>query len=155
MPGPGFFDDDYWGGDEYFDTYFDDAAPGEPPPVLSGNGGVSKSKILGVTAPRPQVPPWRQISGPEGIQLTEIRNFLAQVHERDDAWGNRVTVTFTAADTPVRVLTGLGGPAKGYRVERADADVRVWDATPPAEEKERGVLWLQASGPAKIILLVY
>jgi hypothetical protein len=153
MPGK-FFDDWFDDGDAYFDEWFDEADVA-PPAKPSVNPGVSKKRILGTTAPRPQVPPWKQVPGATGVWLTEIRNFLSQVQEKDAVWGNTVTVTFPAADVPVRILTGLGGPSKGYRLEGASADVRVWDAVTPASERERGVLWLQASGPATVKLYVY
>ncbi len=127
---------------------FDD---GEP----SGQGGVSNAFNLGTVAPRPMAPLWRQIPGPVGIALTEVRRFLSDTLDRGHLWGNHVDVTFTAGSTPTKIRTGLGGPVKGYKIVRADADVRVWDARPADPSQERGVHWLQASGPATVTLYFY
>ena len=142
-----------WFSDEYLDTWFDPANGGTPPP--SGNGGISKSVFLGTVAPRPVLPPWRQIPGPTGSFLTDIRNVLGVALTQDHLWGNHVTVTFPGAGTSVKINTGLGGPLKGYKVVRADADIRVWDASPGAPSEERGVHWLQSSGAGKVTLYVY
>lgn len=152
----------------YFDDWFD-GAPGHyfedlwwdpvtttvvvgPP---SSNGGVSKSQILGTTAPRPALPPWRGIAGPTGNALTDIRRVLAGTLQRDENWGNHVDVTFTAANTPVPVDTGLGGAAKGYHVVRSDTGATVFDAHPGVPDSKRGVLWLQASAPCRVLLYIY
>lgn len=142
-----------WFGD-YLDGWFDTPSSG-PAPAPSANGGVSKARALSVVAPRPVVPPWRQIAGSVGNSITEIRNFLNNVVGQDHLWGNHVDVQFVAGTTPTKIATGLGGPAKAYKVVRSNADVRVWDATPGTPDDERGVLWLQASAPAKVTLYIY
>ncbi len=142
-------------GTDWFEDWFDPDGAGSP---ASGNGGISKSRILGTLAPRPQVPPWRHIEGPVGVMLTEIRRYLNEVNEREHTWGNHVVVTFTAPSTSVRVDTGLGGPPKGYQVTRSNADIRVFDGTLPAgvdPAPERGIIWLQASGAGTVTLYVY
>ncbi len=143
-----------WFTDGYLDTWFDGAPP-PPPDGGSGGGGVSKSLPIGTVAPRPYLPPWRQVTGPAGLFLTDIRNALQDTFARDHLWGNHVEVEFSGAGELVKVRTGLGGPAKGYKIVRANADVRVWEGTPPAPEEERAVLWLQASGAAKVTLYIY
>ncbi len=144
---------DEWLGDGYLDDWFDnDAATSVP---TSGAPGISKSLPLSTLAPRPQLPIWRQIAGPTGMFLTDIRNTLQDTLARDHLWGNHVDVEFTAAATAVMVRTGLGGPAKGYKIVRSNADIRVWDASPPEPSEERGVLWLQASGAGKVTIYVY
>lgn len=147
-----YFDASDYFGEDYFTGHFDAS-----PAVVhtSGSPGISKSFPLGTVAPRPPLPPWRQVKGPAGLFLTDVRNSLQDVYARDHLWGNHVDVEFTVANTPTRIATGLGGPAKGYKIVRASADVRVWDATPSAPSEERGVLWLQASAPAKVTLYIY
>lgn len=138
------------------DEWFDPAAASPAPP--SGDGGVSKSKILGTVAPRPAIPPWRQVEGTAGKMLTDIRNFIGTTVGRDELWGNHVEVTFAAGSTPVRVDTGLGGPLRGYYIVRASADVRIFDSNPPSGSDptpERGMHWFQASAPAKVTLYIY
>lgn len=145
----GYFDD--WFGEDYWDGWFDP----ETAVPASGAPGISKPRLLGTVATKPVVPIWRQIPGPTGIALTDIRKFLSDVVDKDHNWGNLVDVEFTAATTATRIATGLGGPCKGYRVEKSNADVRVFDATPPTPVPERGVIWLQASAPARVTLYVY
>jgi hypothetical protein len=142
-----------WFTDEYLDEHFDSVP--EDPSGGSGSGGVSVPLPIGTIAPRPSLPPWRQVPGPAGLFLTDVRNVLQDAIQRDHLWGNHVTVEFSGAGVPVRVATGLGGPAKGYKIVRSNADVRVWDAEPPAPEERRGVIWLQASGAARVTLYIY
>lgn len=147
---------DGWFGDDYApDDWFDPDEGTVTPPSSGVPVGSTKPRLLGTLNTKPVVPVWRQIDGPTGIALTEIRKFLSEVVDKDHNWGNLVQVEFTAAITPTRVATGLGGPCRGYRIEKANADVRVFDATPPTPVPERGVIWLQASAPAKVTLYVY
>ena len=153
----GYFDD-WFGTEDYFEGWFDVVEEGaEPPP--SGHGGVSKSRILGTLAPKPAIPPWRQVQDhATSNALTDIRRFLADALERSENYGVHVEVTFAAADTPTRVDTGLGGAPKGYKVVRASAAMHVFDATPttPLDPvRDRGVTWLQASAPGTVTLYFY
>jgi hypothetical protein len=142
-------------GADYFEDWFDaDGDAAEAPPAPSAEGGVSKPRLLSNLAPRPVVPPWRQINGPTGVTLTEVRRFLHDTQQKDHLWGNHVEVEFAAASTATPVATGLGGSAKGYKVVKSNAGITVFDATPPADA-ERGVLWLQSSGAGKVTLYVY
>lgn len=133
--------------------------PDVDPGPASGNGGVSKARILGTKAPRPQVPPWRAVKDVKaaGEMLTEIRRYLNEVQDRSHLWGNHVEVTFTAPDTPVRVDTGLGGPAQGYRLEGSDVAMRVYDGAPPDGDPtpERGIIWLQADAAGTARIFIY
>lgn len=147
----GYFDG--WFGDDYLDTWFD--PPQTTPGPSSGNGGVSNHVTLATIAPKPVTPVWRQIPGSIGSALNDVRRFLGDTLTRPQLWGTHVDVTFTAATTATRVATGLGGPAKGYKVVRANADVRVWDASPAHPDETRGVIWLQASAPAKVTIYFY
>ena len=145
------FDGWFGPGDDYFLGWFD---PADVP--ASGRGGVSKSTVLGVSAPRPQPPVWRQLAGDVGRSMTEARNFMAELSGRDNVWGTHVEVTFTAADTPVPVSTGLGGPPRGYYVVRRNAVATIYDAeAPPGTAIRRGVHWLQASAPCVVTLYFY
>lgn len=138
------------------DEWFDPATVTPAPP--SGDGGVSKAKVLGTVAPRPAVPPWRQIAGATGTMFSEVRRFLSDVYNRDHLWGNHVDVTFAGPGTSVRVDTGLGGPSQGYKIVRSNGDLRVWDGTPPSGSDptpERGIVWLQANAAGKVTLYIY
>lgn len=139
-------------GDDYFEDWFD--YDGNVT-LASGSGGASKSRILSNLNPRPQVPPWRQIDGAVGTALTEIRRFLHDAQERDELWGNHVEVTFSAADTSIPVATGLGGPAKAYKVVRNQDGIIVRDGVSTTPDTERGILWLQADGPGTVLLYIY
>lgn len=148
----GYFDD--WFGFDYFgDDWFDESPTGGVP--TSGHPGISKSKILGTTAPRPQVPPWRQIPGPVGTAIKGVLDYLHKVNDQSHLWGNHVEVTFGAPDTPTRVDTGLGAAAQGYKVVRTDANLTVRDATAPAPSQDRGIIWLQASAAGTATLYIY
>lgn len=149
----GFFDG--WFGDDYLDTWFDPPGTVPTPPITSGNGGVSNAVVLANLATRPVTPVWRQIPGAMGSALSDVRRFLSDTLTRDHLWGNHVDVAFTAATTPTRIATGLGGPPKGYHVVRSNADIRVWDASPGHPDETRGVHWLQASGIGKVTLYFY
>jgi hypothetical protein len=145
-----------WFSDDYLDTWFDEGSSSSTP--TSGHGGISRSRLLSNVAPRPPVPPWRQIPGPTGQALTDIRAFLTEVQQRNELWGTHVRVEFSGPGVSVPVPTGLGGPATGYKIVRADADIRVWDGTPttPVDPKiDRGVHWLQASGAGTVTLNFY
>lgn len=145
-----------WFGDP--DTsWWDESGPAGPTPAPSGSGGVSNRVVLATIAPRPTAPLWRQIPGAVGTGLTEVRKFLSDVLTRDHLWGNHVEVTFSAGATPVKIATGLSGQPKGYKIVRSNADVRVWDATPPVPQtdRERNVIWLQSSAAATVTLYIY
>ena len=118
----GYFDD--WFGEldggAYLEGWFDPDAG--TPPAPSANGGSSKARILGTLAPRPQVPPWRHLDGPNGVQHTEVRRYLSDINSRDVIFGNHVEVTFADAATAVRVDTGLGGPCRGYKIVSSNCD---------------------------------
>ncbi len=144
-----------WLTEEYLDDHFDGEGGGTSTPPASGNGGISRARLLGTRAPRPRVPPWRQLGGDVGKAMTDVRNYLNELDAREITWGNHVTVTFTAADTSVAVDTGLGGAAKGYTVVKSSADVRVYDGTPPTPDVPRGTIYLKATAPATVTLYIY
>lgn len=149
-----YFDDWFGDGDDYLLDWFDPSeaiTPSVPP-------GTTRSKVvfLGTKNPRPQVPPHRYIEGPAGMMLQEIRRFLNEAVDRPQNWGNHVQVTFPGAGTTIRVDTGLGGPATGYKVVRKSAAIDVYDGvTPASDDEKRGVLYLQATGAGTVTLYVY
>lgn len=147
-----YFGDWFDSDDAYFFDWFDEPEDDAPP---SGGGGVSRSRILGNVNPRPQVPPWYQINGAAGQALTGIRRFLHDAQGRDELWGNHVEVEFSGAGASVPVATGLGGPLKGYKIVRADSDIRVFDGEASSPDVPRGTHYLQASGAGKVTLYVY
>lgn len=104
---------------------------------------------------RPNLPLQRVLPGAVGQAVTEARDYLRRLHEREHLWGNEVTVSFSAPSTPTRVVTGLPGPARGYHLVRASADTRVWDAAVPSSETDRTALWIQASVAGSVTLWIY
>lgn len=103
----------------------------------------------------PSLPPWRQLTGAIGSTLTDFRGFLARLIEQPQLWGSTVAVTFAAAATPTRVVTGLNADPTAYLVVKRDSDIRVWDAAPPVPSDTRGVLWLQSNAAGRVTLYVY
>lgn len=95
-----------------------------------------------MAADRPEVPPWRQLTGAVGEALEGVRKFLHEVRAIDWLWGSTVTVTFSGAGVSVPVDF-----TNGYVVIRRSADIRVFDAT-----TLRGV---QASGAGTVTLYVF
>lgn len=80
------------------------------------------------------------------------------VNDREQLWGHHVSVTFPGAGTAVKVATGLSGNVKGFMVVRSNADLRVWDANPPAGVSpvaERGIHWLQANAAGTVTIYIY
>lgn len=140
--------------DGLFEGYWFDAPQAIIVPPTN-NGGVSFSRVLSAFGQRPKLPAWRQLTGAIGAAVNDLRTAIGQVIGTDHLWGNHITVQFFAANQATKVSTGLGGAAKGYRIERADSDIRVFDAKAPNGNTERGVLWLQASGTGVVVLYVY
>lgn len=149
------FFQDFFGpstGNDFFEDWFDlDGEEAAPP---SANGGGSKARILGTLAPRPQVPPWRHIDGAAGTMLTEVRRYLNELNDRATTFGNHVEVSFANDTDAVRVDTGLGGPAQGYKIVSANCDIRVYSSRPPSgtdPTPERGIVWLKAAYDADTV----
>jgi hypothetical protein len=106
---------------------------------------------------KPYVPPFRP--GESNDPAEDTRRFMHEVvNNRDQLWGEQVSVTFPGAGTAVKVATGLSGNVKGYMIVRRSADIRVWDATPPSSVSpivERGVHWLQANAAGTVTLYIF
>lgn len=142
-----YFDDYFGPSNDYVKTWFDPDEGSTPP---SANGGSSTARILGTLAPRPQVPPWRLLKDQNatGMMVTEMRNYLSALGERAEVFGNHVEVQFADDTSPVRVDTGLGGPARGFKIVDANGDIRVYRTAPPTgvdPTPERGIVWLKAA----------
>lgn len=106
--------------------------------------------------PKPQLPVYRKIDGDVGKSLDGVRTAIAGVLDQNHLFGNHVVVTFPAPSTSVKVTTGLRGQVSGYRVEKASADVRVFDGAPPTGiTVNNGECWLQATAATTVTLYIY
>lgn len=105
---------------------------------------------------RPELAPYRHVSGPTGNSIKDLRDTVNGVLDRGHLFGAHVQVTFPGAGTSVLVSSGLGGTITGYRVEKSNADVRVFDGTAPTGGlAPQGSIYLQASGAATVKLYLF
>lgn len=84
-----------------------------------------------------------------------MRKTVQGVLDQPHLFGNTISVTFTAANTPTKVSTGLTGSVTGYHVTKKTVAVDVFDATSPDGTSPPGVHWLQASAATTVALYFY
>ncbi len=96
---------------------------------------------------RPSLPPLRRIKDIVlNMVVTELRDAIRRLLDEPILFGQFISLTFTAADTPVRVQHSLNGVATRYIVVKSSVNVR--DATGEG-------LWVQAddAGTATVYVI--
>lgn len=142
----------------YFGGFDSGPPPPDPTPIPVPPAGLAVARVARFRALAPariDVPKVRRHNDrPLDLSVREARSAIKELGNTRIPFGAPVEVTFTAANTPVRVTHGLPTQPTGYIVIRKSTDLQVYDS-PSAVATDTTALTLAATKAGTVTLWIF